>query len=114
MGVHSRFVSFGCRVFAPGRALLLILLLCCAARASAQVVINEVMASNETAVENEGIYPDWVELFNSGTSAVDISNWSLSDSVSTPRKFIFPAGTVIPGRGYLVVWCDGLTTSPGF
>jgi hypothetical protein len=79
----------------------------------AQVVINEVMANNNTAVLNEGIYPDWVELYNPTTAAVDLSDWSISDSIVEPRKFIFPAGTFIQPGEYLMVWCDNLTNAPG-
>ncbi|MBL9168789.1 MAG: lamin tail domain-containing protein [Verrucomicrobiales bacterium] len=67
--------------------------------------INEIMAENVSAVEHGGLYPDWVELQNLGSSPVALDNWSLSDD-GDPRKFVFPSGTVIPGGGYLVVWCD--------
>ena len=76
------------------------------------IVLNEVMASNQTAVQNGGSFPDWLELFNQGTNTVDISNWSLSDS-GNARKFVFPGGTTIAAGGYLVVWCDTATGSPG-
>lgn len=77
-----------------------------------EVVINELMADNATAVSNAGTYPDWVELHNRGGNAVDLSNWSLSDGTN-PRKYVFPAGTTIPAGGYLVVWCDSATNLPG-
>ena len=80
--------------------------------AQAQIVINEVMASNDSAVQNEGIFPDWVELYNTSTSPVDISDWSLTDSITTPRKFVFPAGTFLGPNGFLIVWLDGLTNLP--
>ncbi len=80
---------------------------------TAQIVINEVMADNQNAVANEGIYPDWVELYNPGTNTVDISNWSISDSITTPTKFIFPPNTTIAAGAYLVVWLDNLTNAPG-
>src|SRR5688572_6727628 len=80
--------------------------------AQAQVVINEVMASNDSAVQNEGIFPDWVELYNTSTSPVEISDWSLTDSVATRRKFVFPGGTFIGPRSFLIVWLDGLTNLP--
>jgi len=43
---------------------------------SAQVVLNEVMADNETVVANDGEYPQWVELRNQSLNPTDISDWS--------------------------------------
>src|SRR5688500_18290728 len=100
MGVISRFAPFCRALFAQATALVICLVLLTGSRASAQVVINVVMASNATAVQNEGIFPDWVELFNTSTSPVNLTDWSISDSQVSPRKFVFPAGTVIPARGY--------------
>ena len=79
-----------------------------------QVIINEVMADNVTAVENEAIFPDWVELYNAGAGAVDMSGWTLTDSQSQPFKFVFPTGTMIEPGTFLMVWCDNLTNAPGF
>ena len=73
--------------------------------------LNELMAENGGAVEHAGTYPDWIELFNSGPAAVDLSGWSCSDD-SNPRKFVFPPQTTIAANGYLVVWCD-TNSSPG-
>lgn len=99
---HFRFVI---------TALTGVLVLCAglSGPAQAQVVINEVMASNVSAVQNEGIFPDWVELYNTSASPVDISDWSLTDSVATRRKFVFPGGTFIGANSFLIVWLDGLT-----
>ena len=71
------------------------------------VVINEVLANNNHLVEADGTTPDWLELYNSGSVAVDVSDYSLSDATATPRRWVFPAGTTIPGRGYLKLRCDG-------
>jgi hypothetical protein len=47
--------------------------------------------------------PDqWIELYNRGGAAVDLSGWSLSKAVD----FSFPAGAGIAGGGYLVVAAD--------
>ncbi len=73
--------------------------------------INEVMAENGGSVEHAGTYPDWIELFNSGATAIDISGWSCSDD-SNPRKFVFPPQTTIDAGGYLLVWCD-TNSGPG-
>jgi hypothetical protein len=46
---------------------------------------------------------DAVELHNPGLVRADISFWYLTDDKTTPRKFRFPAGTIIEPGGYLVV-----------
>jgi len=76
------------------------------------IVLNEFMADNATAVQNGGDFPDWLELYNRSTNAVSLANWSLSDS-GNARKFVFPADTTIAAGGYLVVWCDTATGAPG-
>jgi hypothetical protein len=75
------------------------------------VVINEIMADNVSAVDNAGAFPDWVELHNRGSNSVNLANWSLTDN-SAARKYIFP-DTPLPAGDYLVVWCDTATNAPG-
>jgi hypothetical protein len=77
------------------------------------LVINEVLALNETGITNGGRHPDWIELFNASLSPIDLSGMSLSDDVLVPGKFVFPAGTSIPSLGHLVVWCDRDFAAPG-
>ncbi len=72
------------------------------------VVLNEVMAENLTAVNHEGTFPDWVELYNASGGSVSIAGWSLSDD-GNARKFVFPGGTTLGAGSYLVVWFDTLT-----
>lgn len=80
---------------------------------SNDIRINEVMAENLSAVENDGAFPDWIELRNDNESlAVDLSGWSLTDD-GDPRKFVFPEGTELPPGGFLVIWCDSEVDSPG-
>jgi hypothetical protein len=82
------------------------------APSTATVVFNEIMADNINAVVNAGTYPDWIELYNTTDSPIDLSNWSLTDD-GNPRKFVF-SGTSIPANGYIVVWADAVTnTTPG-
>jgi hypothetical protein len=78
-----------------------------------EVRINELMAHNISAVENNGRFPDWVELYNGGLSPVSLGGWSLTDS-SNPRKFVFPQSAYIAAGDYLVVWLDGDSNAPGF
>ena len=70
------------------------------------VYISEFMARNGTTIAGpNGQYPDWIELYNTTKSPVDLSGCGLSDDISKPYKFVFPQGTVIGAREYLLVWC---------
>ena len=55
---------------------------------------------------------DWIELRNTEATAVDLTGWSLTDDATKPRKWSFPAGTTIPGSGYLVVMATELGLGP--
>lgn len=71
------------------------------------VVINEFMASNDSALADpQGDYDDWIELRNLTDQDVDLTGRYLSDNPSDPRKWPFPKGTTIPAHGYLLVWAD--------
>jgi hypothetical protein len=72
------------------------------------------MASNtSTLADPQGEYDDWIELRNVTDHEVDLTGRYLSDEPNNPRKWPFPAGTVIPADGYLLVWADedGAATS---
>jgi len=72
----------------------------------AQVVINEACSDNESLIEDEfGEYPDWIELHNIGTQAVDISGWWLSDKENELNQWIFPNYTMQPGE-FLIVFAS--------
>jgi hypothetical protein len=71
------------------------------------VVINEFMASNtSTLADPQGEFEDWIELRNVTDEEVDLTGRYLSDEPNNPRKWAFPAGTMIPADGYLLVWAD--------
>jgi gliding motility-associated-like protein len=73
-----------------------------------QVKINEYSASNVGGVtDNTGDNPDWVELYNAGATAVNVSGWNLSDNPSKLNKYTLPAGTIIAPSGFLRIWCSG-------
>lgn len=82
------------------------------------VVINEVLASNATLVEADGSKPDWIELFNSSASPIDLSDMSLTDNAGLPRRWVFPNGTTIGNGAYLLIRCDSdlpaSSTNTGF
>jgi len=71
------------------------------------VVINEFLASNSTDLQDEdGDYSDWLEIHNTGTLAVNLENWYLTDSDSNKIKWQFPS-VILPAGGYLVVFASG-------
>lgn len=77
-----------------------------------QTVINELMASNSTTIaDSTGQYDDWIELYNPGTTPVDLAGMYISDDLEELTKWRFPLDrpslTVIPPGGFLIVWTDG-------
>lgn len=71
------------------------------------LVINEFLASNDFSVaDQDGEYDDWIELYNNGTSTIDLSSYYLSDDASDLMKWEFPAGSEIEGNSYLIIWAD--------
>lgn len=78
----------------------------------ASVVINEIMANNQSAVENGAGYPDYVELLNTSAQEISLAGWSLTDDPFLPRRYVFPAVSV-PAGGRLLVWCSVTVSGPG-
>jgi len=71
------------------------------------VYINELMASNRTQLQDEdGDWPDWIELYNGASAPVDLTGCALSDDDVNQRKWVFPALVMQPGE-YLVVFASG-------
>jgi len=88
--------------------ILLILLFFWALAANAQVVINEASNDNEAVIQDEfGNYPDWIELYNIGTNAVNLEGYYLSDNETKPNKWAFPDVTIAPDE-HLLIFASGL------
>ncbi len=75
---------------------------------SPKVAVNEVVhnATGKASV-------DWVEFYNPGTDAVDLSGWKLKDSKDT-HIFVFPQGTTIAAGGFLLAYGKGGTSALTF
>ena len=74
-----------------------------------QLEINEVMASNATTLEDPvepGEFPDWFELHNPATVAVDIGGIYITDNPLEPTKYQIPAGEMIPALGHYLMYAD--------
>jgi hypothetical protein len=71
------------------------------------VFINEFMVSNKSsAIDEDGEYSDWVELYNSGSTEVNLSGYSLTDDKQDLFKWRFPDISIAPGQ-YLLVFTSG-------
>jgi len=75
---------------------------------TAQVVINEVQTSNlNTLLDEFGEYDDWIELYNTSSTPVDLTGYMLSDNLQQPDKFIFPSFT-LDGHDHVIVIASDL------
>jgi hypothetical protein len=74
--------------------------------ALAGLQLSEVLARNRTLPNDSGAIADWVELRNGLAQPLDISGASLTDRPDQPGKWAFPAGTILPPGGRLVLECD--------
>ena len=73
----------------------------------AQIVINEFSAANhQQFFDNYGEAEDWIELYNSSNSTVNLGGYHLSDKMNKPTKWTIPAGTSIPAHGFLLIWAS--------
>ena len=71
-----------------------------------KLVINEFMASNETAyADDAGEYDDWIEIYNGEETNIDLSGIYLSDNSDNPTKWALPNITMLP-NSYLLIWAD--------
>ncbi len=75
--------------------------------------INEVLARNDSAVPVGTRFPDLVELYNGGSSAVDLTGMGMTDDPDEPFKYFFPPGTILGAGQYRILYADNEVTPPG-
>ena len=72
------------------------------------VWLNELQPENTTGpLDNFSEREPWIELFNSGSNAVDLTGWYLANSFSNIEQWAFPTGSVIAPKQFMVLWADG-------
>ena len=86
--------------------------------AEVTLVINELMASNNTSIQDpQGQYDDWIEIHNFGSNPINVGGMYLTDNLSVPTKWRIPdnnpAITIISAGGYLLIWADEDTADTG-
>jgi hypothetical protein len=73
-----------------------------------------VIKINELYSRGGDTNPDWIELYNTSTSEVDISGFKIYDNggqAGTKQKMTFAAGTKIPANGFFVIVVDDPATA---
>ncbi|MBQ9677156.1 MAG: CotH kinase family protein [Prevotella sp.] len=82
-------------------------LLSMTAPAHAQLVINELMQSNiDCIMDDLNEFPDsWVELYNSGTTAVNLGDYKLGKNNKENKAWQLPSQTVA-AKQYVLIYCD--------
>ncbi|MEE4177714.1 MAG: lamin tail domain-containing protein [Bacteroides sp.] len=64
---------------------------------------------NETYSRGDDVNPDWIEIYNTSSGDIDISGYKIYDSggfEGTKPKKEFPAGSLVPANGFLVIVVD--------
>ncbi len=82
-----------------------------AAQGMTPVRINEVSAQNSIYVNDLFKRNDWLELYNTTSSPIDVEGMYLTNSPNNPKKYKITKGdtqakTIIPAYGHLIIWCD--------
>ena len=76
--------------------------------------IDEFMASNKaTLVDEDGDRSDWIEIYNPGTTAINLSGWHLTNQSTNLVQWQFPDVTLQPDRHVLVFASGKNRTVPG-
>lgn len=87
-------------------ALLLLLIALAPERLRATVLITEFMADNiRTLADENGDHPDWIELYNAGTTDVNLAGWYLTDDPLRLDRWQFPP-TNLPPQKHLLVYAS--------
>ena len=82
------------------------------------IYINEILTSNAASDYDATTsdYPDWIEIFNSNPTSVNLGGYFLSTDPENKKMWQIPGGTMVPANGYLSFWADDsdLTNHVGF
>lgn len=79
---------------------------------SAQLYINEFMASNDSAFSGpEGDHPDWIEIYNNGGEDVMLGGYYLSDVLDDAAAMYqipdtYPDSVTIPAGGFILLYAN--------
>lgn len=85
---------FSCPIFAQG------------------LYINEFMASNSITITDPDFnnYADWIEIYNSGSTWINLKDYYITDDLSQPQKFQIQNDLIVEAGGYAIIWADDMNT----
>ncbi|HEX7356227.1 MAG TPA: CotH kinase family protein, partial [Ignavibacteriaceae bacterium] len=88
-------------------SLLLIFLLQTISKAQS-IFINEIMASNSATITDPDFnnYADWIEIYNSGNSEVNLKDYYITDDLLNPQKFRIQSDLFVQANGFVIIWAD--------
>jgi hypothetical protein len=76
-------------------------------------VINEFMASNGASLaDQDGDFPDWIEIYNPTNRPINLAGWALTDDPNNPQKWTFPDLTLRSGE-YRIVFASAKDRKTG-
>jgi beta-lactamase superfamily II metal-dependent hydrolase len=75
---------------------------------ASQIVINELMADPSAVADTDG---EWLEVHNTGDSAVNLQGWTLASNNDTPQTI--GSSVSVPAGGYAVLARNGTYASNG-
>ncbi|HUR21230.1 MAG TPA: lamin tail domain-containing protein, partial [Vicinamibacterales bacterium] len=72
------------------------------------VYVNEWLAQNSATLPDpvDGQFEDWIELYKSEHSPVDLGGYYLTDTLTDKTKWKIPDNTIISAQGFLLIWAD--------
>ena len=89
------------------RFILFIFLASVALNAYPQVLINEIMSSNNSSITDvDGEHHDWIEIYNNYSEPINLYDYSLSDNDANPLQWKFPEYFIEPGE-FIIVFASG-------
>ncbi len=73
-----------------------------------QLLINEILSSNITVSRDPQFYNygDWIEIYNAGSSSVNLYNYRVTDDINYPDKYIIDYSIYIGAHSYKIIWAD--------
>ncbi len=100
------------RTVLPGLVLCLGLLMAGCGREKgpvsyADLAVTEIMPRNTAYLRDEnGTYPDWLEITNNGETDAALKDYYVSDDADEPLLFVLPDRVLKPG-GQILIYADG-------